>query len=111
MKDKIKKGIEYLIEHIKAKMSDTRTSSRKYKLILLIFLAATFMCVLPPVLSVFVFKTEVLIILSGTQWVTVMSMISGFYFGANVIQKQITKADGTSEVNIEAKPSQKEEKT
>lgn len=104
MKDKIRKAFDYLIEHIKTKMSDSRTSSRKYKLILLIFFAATLMCLLPPMLSEFVFKTsETLVILSGTEWVTVMSMISGFYFGANVLQKQITKPNNTPNNNIEDK--------
>jgi len=100
MKDQIKKAFNYLIEHIKLKMNDTKTSSRKYKLILLIFLAATLMCAIPPMFSQFIFKTsETLIILSGTEWVTVMSMLSGFYLTSNVVQKQIIKSNNNTETN------------
>ena len=65
-------------------------SSRKYILALLIFVAATLMCSLPPTLAVFVFHKEAIIVLSGSEWVTVMSMIGAFYFSANVVQKHLS---------------------
>ena len=68
----------------------TRMASRKYILTILIFLAGTLLCGLPPILSVFVFHHQTaLVILSGTEWVTVISMLCGFYFGANVAQKKL----------------------
>lgn len=67
------------------------TDSRKYKLTLLIFAAATIMCLIPPLVSIFVFKLAVpgIVILSGTEWVSLMSILCGFYFGTNVWQKKI----------------------
>lgn len=84
------KGIlNFIKNYIKTKLTDTRTSSRKYKLVLLIFFAATIMCLFPPIISVFVFKVAPITILTGSEWISVMSLISGLYFGANVIQKKI----------------------
>jgi hypothetical protein len=67
-------------------------ASRKYVLTLLIFFAATVICLLPPIVSMFILgKTSPLTILSGTEWTTVMGMLCAFYFGANVAQKHILK--------------------
>jgi hypothetical protein len=100
--NKVRNFFNFLIDHIKHKMSDTKTSSRKYKLILMIFFAATLMCVLPPIFSI-IFKIETLILLSGTQWVALMTTLVGFYYGANVVQKKIIQSNGSVEVNIESK--------
>lgn len=70
---------------------EIRNDSRKYKLALLIFAAATIMCLFPPLIAVFVFKTAPLIVLSGEAWVTVMGMLGGFYFGANILQKKFVQ--------------------
>jgi len=67
-----------------------RIASRKYILTILIFLVGTLLCGLPPLLSVFIYGCKTtLIILSGTEWVTVITMLCGFYFGANVVQKKL----------------------
>jgi len=64
------------------------SAGRKYALALMIFFAATLLCSITPILSVFVFKTEPLFILTGSEWVTVVSMLGAFYFSANVVQKK-----------------------
>jgi len=82
-------------------MNDTKTPSRKYKLILMIFFAATLMCTIPPILSVFVFKIKALVLLSGTQWVALMTTLVGFYYTSNVIQKKIISSNKTIDQNSE----------
>lgn len=85
-----------------------RIASRKYILTILIFLAGTLLCGLPPLLSVFIYNcSPALVVLSGTEWVTVITMLCGFYFGANVAQKKLM--DKTSKNPNEAK--KEEEKT
>jgi len=64
-------------------------AGRKYGLALMIFVTATLLCAIPPCISVFVYKIQTpLILLSGSEWVTIMSMIGAFYFSANVAQKK-----------------------
>ncbi len=85
---------ERVLKFIKKTFSNPehdKKASRKYTLALLIFSAATIMCAIPPALAVFVFKTAPLIILSGSEWISVMGMLGGFYFGANVLQKKFIK--------------------
>lgn len=65
--------------------------SRKYKLTLWIFIASVVICLVPPTISSFVFKMAPLTILSGAEWVSLISVLCGFYFGANVWQKKIIK--------------------
>ena len=98
--DSIKKGFFKLIKTIinkdiqekDAMANPSMFASRKFVLTLLIFIAGTLMCVVPPVISSFVYKSLTpLSVLSGSEWVTVMSMICGFYFGANVVQKHVLK--------------------
>jgi len=85
---------EKIFEFLKKALSRDRSlTSRKYRLALLIFFAATLMCAVPPVLSVFVFKmTAPLLILTGTEWVSVVTLLGGFYFGANVVQKKFVSS-------------------
>lgn len=65
-------------------------AGRKYGLAIMIFAAATLLCAVTPILSVFVFKLAApLVLLTGSEWVTVMSMIGAFYFSANVAQKKL----------------------
>lgn len=66
-------------------------TSRKYKIVLLLIFISAIMCFLPPIVSVMVLKAaSPLIVLTGTEWVSAMTMICGFYFGANVWQKKMT---------------------
>ena len=96
----------FIINYIKAflkkeeKMTNNNTpTSRKYKVILLLIFIATIMCFVPPVVSVMILKAAApLIVLSGTEWVSVMTMICGFYFGANVWQKKIAGTPPTQQL-------------
>jgi hypothetical protein len=67
-------------------------TSRKWKLILLIVILATLGAFLPPLVSAWLFGAEKpLVILSGTEWVSVITLVSGAYLGANVWQKYVQK--------------------
>jgi len=69
---------------------DNRTSSRKYKLTLYAFIAATIIVLFPPLISAFAFKALTpLVILTGTEYITLISMVFGTYFGANVWQAKL----------------------
>lgn len=82
-----------------------KNSSRKYRFIIYVFLAATVMCLFPPLISVLVFKLPTpLVVLGGGEWVTVISMLGGFYFGANVIQKRLLKQTEVSTPDPKTKP-------
>lgn len=84
----MKKIIDYLLNLLK---SDTRYTSRKYKITLLIFITTSLLCILPPCLSIFLFKTATpLIVLSGAEYVTILTTLMGIYFSANVYEKKIT---------------------
>lgn len=78
--------LKYCMKNFFVKFAD----SRKYTFAFLIFITATLMCVLPPTISSWLLKKEPLIILSGTEWISVVSLVGGFYFGANVWQKKIS---------------------
>jgi len=99
MKEKI---YEYL-KSVVSKKEEAKARSRKYTLTLLIFFAATLICVAPPVVSVYFLSQAPLVILSGEAWVTVISMIAGFYFGANVVQKRLVKNEEISVSEILSK--------
>lgn len=82
--------IDFLLNWLKREpLKDTKLASRKYKLAMLIFIMTSLLCAVPPCLSVFVFKATPLIILSGTEYVTILSTLMGIYFSANVYQKKI----------------------
>ncbi len=71
--------------------------SRKYKLALLVFSAATIMCLFPPFISLFIFKTAVpLVIISAESWVTTISLLMALYYGANVYQKKVEQGGALS---------------
>ena len=99
-------------------MAPSFFASRKFILTLLIFIAGTLMCAVPPVISAFVYKSITpLQVLSGSEWVTVMSMICGFYFGANVVQKHVLKPNDkkdedndqeTNDLLLAAKPKEED---
>ena len=74
--------------------SDNKYDSRKYKITLLIFLTTSLICVLPPCLSIFLFKsTAPIIILSGAEYVTILTTLMGIYFSANVYEKKIIQQE------------------
>ncbi len=66
--------------------------SRKWKLILMVVIFATIGAFLPPLISAWLFGADKpLIILSGTEWVSIITISVGAYFGANVWQKHVEK--------------------
>lgn len=71
-----------------------KTDSRKWKLILLVIAITTLGTFIPPILSAWVFHdSEVLFILTGTSFVTLISLILSAYLGANVWQKKVLKEE------------------
>lgn len=66
--------------------------SRKWKLVLLVVMLATVGAFLPPLISAWLLGAEKpLVILSGTEWVSVITLSVSAYFGANVWQKHVEK--------------------
>jgi Na+-driven multidrug efflux pump len=67
-----------------------KSQSRKWKLVLLVVVLATVGTFVPPMLSAWLFKSATpLIIISGTEYVSVLTLVVSAYFGANVIQKHV----------------------
>lgn len=68
---------------------DTQRRSRKWFLILVIVCLATVGAFVPPMISAWVFgEPKPLVIISGTEWVSVISMIVAAYITGNVWQKR-----------------------
>jgi hypothetical protein len=78
-------------DYIKAKaLLGDKTDSRKWKLILLIVWISTIGCYLPPIISVWLFDSiRPLIIISGTEYISLLTLAVASYFGANIWQKKI----------------------
>lgn len=78
-----------------------KANSRKWKLVLLILLVATIGTFIPPLLSAWVFSaSSPLFILTGGNFVTLVTLIVSAYFGANVWQKHVLK--GEASINLSA---------
>ena len=58
-----------------------KLASRKFWLIFITLVVATLLLAVPPWFD--------LVLLNGTQWLSLVSVIFGFYFAANVAQKAI----------------------
>ena len=66
--------------------------SRKWRLTLLILVLATVGAFVPPLLSAWLFgAVKPLVILSGAEWVSVVSLVAGAYCSTNVWQKHVEK--------------------
>jgi hypothetical protein len=65
-----------------------KNQSRKWRLVLLVVILATVGAFLPPAISSLVTSSP-LVVISGTQWVSLITMIVGLYIGGNVYQKHI----------------------
>lgn len=89
----------------KKNKSSNKIRSRKWNLILLIFWIATLLVLAPPLLSVWLFGAKApLIIISGTEFVSLITLVVSAYFGANVVQHHIEFKDETKhniDLNIE----------
>lgn len=91
-----------MFKFLKNKFQSGKPSSRKWFLVLLVVILATIGCYLPPALSMWVFGfDEPLVILSGTEFVSILTLIVSIYFGINVWQKKIEKKDAVSEESEE----------
>ena len=62
-----------------------KLQSRKYQLVIIIIILATLGTFCPPIFSIFGIKFA---ILSGTEFVSLITLIIGAYFGANAWQNR-----------------------
>jgi hypothetical protein len=70
----------------------TQYMSRKWKLVLLVVILATVWAFLPPLVSAWLLGAEKpLVLLSGTEWVSVITLSVSAYFGANVWAKYVQR--------------------
>jgi len=64
--------------------------SRKWKLVLLVVILATIGAFLPPLISAWLLgAAKPLVILTGTEWVSIVTLSVSAYFGANVWEKHV----------------------
>jgi hypothetical protein len=84
--------------------------SRKWKLVLLVVILATIGAFLPPLVSIWLLAAEKpLVILSGTEWVSIVTLSVSAYFGANVWQKYVEKKPFDPETSgVQGDPSETE---
>lgn len=67
--------------------------SRKWLLVLLVIILSTLAAFAPPLISLWIFKAKsALFLLSGTEWVSVITLVVSAYFGANVLQKKFEQS-------------------
>lgn len=71
--------------------------SRKYRLALLVLFLSFLLCGAPPMISTWVFHATPLIIISGAEFVTIISLLIASYFTANVVQKSGKKSEEKKE--------------
>jgi hypothetical protein len=69
-----------------------RYQSRKWQLVIIVMVIATLGLFVPPLVSLWAFKaSKALFLITGTEWVSVVTLIVAAYFGANVWQKHVEK--------------------
>jgi hypothetical protein len=91
---------------------ESKGPSRKWRLVLLTVLLATLGAFLPPVISMWLMGCgKPLIILSGTEWVSVVTMVVGLYIGGNVYQKHIEHKSFATGISLNASVSASTGKT
>lgn len=74
----------------KKKKESGTVTNRKWHLILFVVLIATIGLFAPPLLSVWLFKAVVpLVLISGTEYVSLITLVVSAYFGANVWARQV----------------------
>lgn len=85
----------------KKNKSYDKTKSRKWNLVLLVFWMSALALLAPPLLSVWVFGAKApLVILSGTEFVSLITLAVSAYFGANVFQRHVELKNGVYSENI-----------
>ena len=70
---------------------EIKQRSRKWSLVLLVVILASIGAFIPPIVSLLLKSVKPLILLSGTEWVSVITMVTAAYIGGNVWQKHIQK--------------------
>lgn len=84
----------------------SKWQSRKWGMALLVVILATLGTFLPPPLSAWVFgATKPLIVLSGAEWVSVITLVTALYIGGNIYQKHIEHKSLTAGFSISASVS------
>ena len=82
------------------KKKNKSKASRKWKLVVAVVILAALGTFIPPVISAWIFKaTNTLVILSGAEFVSLITLVVAAYFGANVWQKRELKKE-KSEIRI-----------
>jgi hypothetical protein len=77
-----------------------KTQSRKWKLVLLVVSLVTVGAFIPPMVSMWIFGAlKPLVIVSGTEFVSILTLVVSAYFGANVWQKHVEQK---SSLNLSA---------
>lgn len=64
-------------------------ASRKWKLTLLIVILAAVGTFIPPILSLILHLEKALVILTGTEFISLISITAGVYIAGNVAQKGV----------------------
>ncbi len=67
---------------------ENKQRSRKWVLVLLVVILASIGAFIPPIISILLKAVKPLIILSGMEWVSVITMVTAAYIGGNVWQKK-----------------------
>ena len=85
--------------------------SRKWRLVLIVILLSTLGVLIPPLISSWVFQSvRPLIIISGSEYVSLVTLVVSAYFGVNVWQKHIEgKQNELVEVETDVGDKDKEE--
>lgn len=89
---------------------ERRQMSRKWALALLVVILATVGAFIPPLVSAWIFKAaKPLVILTGTEWVSVITMVTAAYIGGNVWQKHVENktVSASGQVTISASATTK----
>jgi len=80
--------------------------SRKWVLVLLVVALATVGAFVPPLLSAWVFgAAKPLFLLSGAEWVSIITMVTAAYIGGNVLQKHVEKKNILASGNVSTNTS------
>ena len=84
------------------KLLDFQTEgSKKWILVLLAVLFASVGTFVPPILSLWLLKsTTPVVIISGAEYISFLTLIVSAYFGANVLQKHILKGTAVDETTV-----------
>ncbi len=81
-------------------------NSRKYKLAKYIIAISTFLTFIPPLITIWFFK-EPLVILTGTEFVSILSATLLFYSGSNLVDKHLDNQSNKPTEEVETEEEKK----